>query len=158
MAQESVLRIVIDSRNAERNARALANELGNIERKGDFASRSMDSMSVATRQLAGYMAGIVSVGTAISKMDAYTNLQNRLKLVTESQQELNKATKDTFEIAQNTAQAWDSVAQVYQRFSDNAKTLGLDMQRVAGLTETVSKSISISGASASSAEAALVLS
>lgn len=59
MAQESVLRIVIDSRNAERNARALASELDSIEKKGDFASKSMDSMSVATRQLAGYMAGAV---------------------------------------------------------------------------------------------------
>ena len=96
MAQESVLRITIDSRNAERNARNVANELQNIERNGDHASRSMDSMSVATRQLAGYMAGIVTVGAAISKMDAYTGMQNRLKLVTESQEQLNLAMSDTF--------------------------------------------------------------
>lgn len=155
MAQESVLRIVIDSRNAERNARALANELGSIEKKGDFASKSMDSMSVATRQLAGYMAGLVTVGAAINKMDAYTNLQNRLKLVTNSQQELNLAMNDTFKIAQSSYQSWDSVVQVYQRFSDNAKTLGINMEQTAKLTETVSKAVAVSGASTQAAEAAL---
>ncbi len=156
MAQESRLVIVIDSQNAERNARNLGNELDSIERKGDYASKSMDGLSVATRALAGYMAGLVTVGAAISKMDAYTGLQNRLKLVTNNQAELNKATEDTFRIAQKTHSAWDSVLQVYQRFSDNAKTLNLTMDDTARLTETVSKAVAISGASAEAADAALV--
>ncbi|MDV7457715.1 tape measure protein [Acinetobacter baumannii] len=156
MAQESRLVIVIDSQNAERNARNLGNELVSIERKGDFASKSMDSLSIATRALAGHMAGLVTVGAAISKMDTYTGLQNRLKLVTNNQSELNKATEDTFRIAQKTYSAWDSVLQVYQRFSDNAKTLNLTMDDTARLTETVSKAVAISGASAQAADAALV--
>ncbi|MDC4121498.1 tape measure protein, partial [Acinetobacter baumannii] len=134
----------------------LGNELDSIERKGDYASKSMDGLSVATRALAGYMAGLVTVGAAISKMDAYTGLQNRLKLVTNNQAELNKATEDTFRIAQKTYSAWDSVLQVYQRFSDNAKTLNLTMDDTARLTETVSKAVAISGASAEAADAALV--
>ncbi|MDC4679880.1 tape measure protein [Acinetobacter baumannii] len=156
MAQESRLVIVIDAKNAERNARNLGNELVSIERKGEFASKSMDSLSVATRALAGHMAGLVTVGAAISKMDTYTGLQNRLKLVTNNQAELNKATEDTFQIAQKTYSAWDSVLQVYQRFSDNAKTLNLTMDDTARLTETVSKAVAISGASAQAADAALV--
>ncbi|MER8288272.1 tape measure protein [Acinetobacter baumannii] len=156
MAQESRLVIVIDSQNAERNARNLGNELNSIERKGEFASKSMDSLSVATRALAGHMAGLLTVGSAISKMDTYTGLQNRLKLVTNNQAELNKATEDTFRIAQKTYSAWDSVLQVYQRFSDNAETLNLTMDDTARLTETVSKAVAISGASAEAADAALV--
>ncbi|MDC4850967.1 tape measure protein [Acinetobacter baumannii] len=156
MAQESRLVIVIDSQNAERNARNLGNELVSIERKGEFASKSMDSLSAATRALAGHMAGLVTVGAAISKMDTYTGLQNRLKLVTNNQFELNKATEDTFRIAQKTYSAWDSVLQVYQRFSDNAKTLNLTMDDTARLTETVSKAVAISGASAEAADASLV--
>lgn len=156
MTQESRLIITIDSRNAERNARNLGNELDSIEKKGDFASKSMDSLSVATRALAGHMAGLVTVGAAISKMDEYTGLQNRLKLVTTNQVELNKATEDTFRIAQKTYSTWNSVLQVYQRFSDNAKTLNLNMDETARLTETVSKAVAISGASAEAADAALV--
>ncbi|WP_433846896.1 tape measure protein [Acinetobacter proteolyticus] len=101
-------------------------------------------------------AGALTIGAAISKMDAYTGLQNRLKLVTVSQTELNQALKDTFSIAQATGQSWDSTAQVYQRFADNAKRLGITLQQTSVLTETVAKSIAISGGSAASAEAALV--
>lgn len=154
--QKSRLVIEIDSRNAERNARAISNELQSIEQNGNYATRSMDSMSVATRNLAGYMMGLVTVGTAISKMDTYTGLNNKLKLVTNSQTELNKALSDTFRIAQNTAQAWDSISQIYQRFSDNAKRLNITQAQTATLTDTVAKAISISGGSAASAEAALI--
>lgn len=219
MAQESRLVIVIDSQNAERNVKALAEELSKFTDRGDFASKSSKDMGKqlsvtnnivqnfnttvnnsntsvqksvevtkqATQQnhkfaqeikattnvldkqdkaansfgtsikaLAGYMAGLATVNAAIGQIDAYTGLQNRLKLVTKDQTELNKATEDTFRIAQNTYSAWDSVLQVYQRFSDNAKTLNLTMDDTARLTETVSKAVAISGASASAADAALV--
>jgi len=219
MAQESRLVIVIDSQNAERNVKALAEELSKFTDRGDSASKSSKDMGKqlsvtnnivqnfnttvnnsntsvqksvevtkqATQQnhkfaqeikattneldkqdkaansfgtsikaLAGYMAGLATVNAAIGQIDAYTGLQNRLKLVTKDQTELNKATEDTFRIAQNTYSAWDSVLQVYQRFSDNAKTLNLTMDDTARLTETVSKAVAISGASASAADAALV--
>lgn len=219
MAQESRLVIVIDSQNAERNVKALAEELSKFTDRGDSASKSSKDMGKqlsitnnivqnfnttvnnsnnsvqktvevtkqATQQnhkfaqeikattneldkqdkaansfgtsikaLAGYMAGLATVNAAIGQIDAYTGLQNRLKLVTKDQTELNKATEDTFRIAQNTYSAWDSVLQVYQRFSDNAKFLNLTMDDTARLTETVSKAVAISGASASAADAALV--
>lgn len=155
-ASTSRLVIEISSEQAKRNAELLNRELQSIEKNGDFATKSMDAMSVATRSLAAQMTALVSVGALISKMDAYTNLQNRLKLVTNSQTELNKAMSDTFDIAQRTRQSWDAAAQVYQGFANNAKTLGLTMDQTAKLTETVSKAVAISGASAASAEAALV--
>ncbi|MFL9533181.1 tape measure protein [Acinetobacter baumannii] len=219
MAQESRLVVVIDSQNAVRNAKALADEMSKITEKGDSATRtskelgnqinitnnivqkfnttvnnsssvvgktgeatkqasqqvqkygqeiktttqeldkqekSARSYSTAIKSLAGYMAGLVTINAAINNMDTYTGLQNRLKLVTSNQAELNKATEDTFQIAQKTYSAWDSVLQVYQRFSDNAKTLNLTMDDTARLTETVSKAVAISGASAEAADAALV--
>ncbi len=155
-ASTSRLVIEISSEQAKRNAEQLNRELESIERNGTFATRSMDAMSVATRSLATQMTALVSAGVLISKMDTYTGLQNRLKLVTASQNELKQAMKDTFIIAQATGQAWDSTAQVYQRFADNAKRLGITLEQTASLTDTVAKSISISGGSAASAEAALV--
>ena len=119
------------------------------------SAASMDSAAKAARALASRIAAIATVGAAVSKMDAYSNLQNRLRLVTTSQEELNKATSDTFNIAQKTRQEWDAVAQVYQRFSDNAKLLGLSMDNVAALTSTVAKATAMSGASTQAADAAL---
>ena len=153
--QESKLVITIDSRHALRDAQAMRRELESLDKTGQFATKSMDQMSVAMRQLAGYTAGLITVSAAINKMDVYTGMQNRLKLVTESQEQLNQAMGDTFGIAQKSYQSWDSVIQVYQRFSDNAKTLRIDMAKTAELTETVSKAVAISGASTQAAEAAL---
>lgn len=156
MAEESRLIISIDARNAERNARELSRELQNITNSGNSADRQVNALGSSLRSLAGYMAGIVTVGAAINKVDVYIGLQNRLKLVTDSQSELNTAMNDTFGIAQKTASAWESVATVYQRFADNADRLNITMAQTAALTETVSKAISISGGSAASSEAALV--
>lgn len=153
--QESRLVISIDARNAERTAKALNSELQGITNNGNKATSQTNALGTSMQALAGYMAGVVTVGAAINKIDAYTNLQNRLKLVTNSQQELNKAMNDTFRIAQSSYQTWDSVVQVYQRFSDNAKTLGINMEQTAKLTETVSKAVAVSGASTQAAEAAL---
>lgn len=153
--QESRLIISIDARNAERTAKALNSELQGITNNGNKAASQTNALGTSMQALAGYMAGVVTVGAAINKIDAYTNLQNRLKLVTNSQQELNKAMDDTFKIAQSSYQTWDSVVQVYQRFSDNAKTLGINMEQTAKLTETVSKAVAVSGASTQAAEAAL---
>ena len=155
MPQESRLIISVDARNAQTTAENLNRELQNLTNSGNRADKQVNVLSSSLRSLAGYMAGVVTVSAAINKIDAYTNLQNRLKLVTNSQQELNQATQDTFKIAQNARQEWDSVVQVYQRFSDNAKTLGINMEQTAKLTDTVSKAVAISGASAASAEAAL---
>lgn len=154
--QESRLVISIDARNAERTAKALNSELQGITNNGNKAVSQTNALGTSMQALAGYMAGVVTVGAAINKIDAYTNLQNRLKLVTNSQQELNKAMSDTFGIAQTTRQEWETVTQVYQRFSDNAKTLGITMEQTAKLTETVSKAVAVSGATAESANAALV--
>ena len=154
--QESRLIISIDARNAERTARELSRELQNITDGGNRATQQTGALSTSLRSLAGYMAGIVTVGSAINKMDTWTGLQNRLKLVTNNQQELSGAMRDTFKIAQETAQAWSSVAQVYQRFADNSKTLGITLEQTASLTTTVSKAIAVSGASAAAAEAALM--
>ncbi len=156
MAQESRLVIVIDAKNAERNARNLGNELDSIERKGDFATKSMDALSVATRQLAGYMAGLVTVSAAISKMDTYTGIQNQLKLVTDGQNQLNTAMDNTFEIAQRSRSSWESTATVYQKLAMNAKDVGLAQEDIGRLTETISKGIALSGATADQADAAIM--
>lgn len=118
--------------------------------------KQVDKTGVAIKTLAGHLAAFITINSTIDKMDSYTGLQNRLKLVTNSQTELNRAMNDTFAIAQNTRQSWESAAQVYQGFANNAKAIGLSMSDTARLTETVSKAVAISGSSAQASEAALI--
>lgn len=118
--------------------------------------KQVDKTGLAFKQFASFVAGYVTIAGTISKADNYTEIQNRLKLVTKGQNELNQAMQDTFAIAQNTGSSWDGAVQVYQVFAKNAKQLGLNLKETAQLTDTVSKAVAISGASAQAAEAALV--
>lgn len=71
MAQEARLVIAIDSERAKRTAQDLSVELDSITKKGDFASKSMDRMSVATRALAGYVYGWASNSKFCHFKDGY---------------------------------------------------------------------------------------
>ncbi|MCF3128449.1 tape measure protein [Acinetobacter soli] len=97
----------------------------------------------------------VSVSEIIGRSDEYISLNNRLKLVTQSQTELALASASTFDIAQKTGAAWDGVADIYSKFSANSKTLNIDQKETARLTETVAKATAMSGSSASAAQDAL---
>ncbi len=119
-----------------------------------MVSQTAKSSALFAR-FASVTASALSIHQVINYADSWTELQNRLKLVTESSVELNKATQAVYDIAQKTYQSLDATAQVYQRFADNADRLGLSQQKVAELTETVSKAVAISGTSATAAQAAL---
>lgn len=121
------------------------------ERMASQTAKSASSFA----SFAKAVTGALSIHQVISYADGWTDLQNRLKLVTKSTQELNKATNDVYTIAQKTYQSLDATAQVYQRFSDNAERLGINQQKVAELTETVSKAVSLSGTSAAAAATGL---
>lgn len=112
-----------------------------------------------------FWAGIVSSGGSylssgisdvIKYADSYTELQNRIRLVTNSQTAMVAATESVFDISLKTNQAVGATAQIYQRFAQNADRLNLSQLQVSELTETVAKSVAISGASAGAAEAALM--
>ena len=112
-----------------------------------------------------FWAGIISSGgsylsSGISDVmkyaDSYTELQNRIRLVTNSQTAMAAATESVFDISLKTNQAVGATAQIYQRFAQNADRLNLSQLQVSELTETVAKSVAISGASAGAAEAALM--
>lgn len=110
------------------------------------------SLTLLTKTLLSYEIA----ARAISASDDYIGMSNRLKLVTDSQEELQKGLDDTFAIAQKTGTVWSSTVQIYQRFMDVSDRLGKSQEEIGRITETVSKSIAMSGATAESANAAII--
>ncbi|HDL5929829.1 TPA: tape measure protein [Mannheimia haemolytica] len=92
----------------------------------------------------------------ISYANSYTELGNKLKLVTESESQHVRAMAAVYDISLKTAQSTQATSSVYQTFAQNAKQLGISQNDVAKLTETVAKSVAISGASSATASNALV--
>lgn len=110
------------------------------------------SLMLLTRSLISYEIA----ARAISASDDYIGMSNRLKLVTDSQEELQRGLDDTFAIAQKSGTVWSSTVQIYQRFMDVSDRLGKSQAEIGRITETVSKSIAMSGATAESANAAII--
>lgn len=157
---------------------------GDINTFGTSARRNLDQATTAARQYDAALndasrsqrqlgGGLTAVASSVKAVvltaaagfglaeivrttDAWTAYENRLRLVTHSQQALTIASQDVYQIARNTSQQLDATAAVYQRFSQNADRLGISQKQVASFTDTVSKAVAVSGASAASAEAALV--
>ncbi len=134
-----------------------------MDRAASATEKSMKQIEAASNQaklavnsMFAIVAGGLSVSSLKNAADSFTELNNRLRLVTSSSSDLSKAQADIYRISQITSQSMSSTAQVYQRFAQNAKELGINQQQVANLTETVSKAIAISGSSTEAAEAALV--
>lgn len=144
--------------NVKNEVKRTQSQIDDFSKTLDRQDRQISAMAKSYGFLASSVKSVVagiSVGEVIGKSDEYVSLHNRLKLVTNSQSELNRASEATFEIAQKTGAAWDGVADIYSKFSTNSKTLHIDQKETARLTEIVTKATAISGSSASGAQDAL---
>lgn len=123
-------------------------QLSNIE-------RSMNSLNRVSANL--FKAGIAGFGASQLKgfADGYTEIQNKLRLVESASISSAKGLNNVFDIALKTNQSINATSGVYQRFAQNAETLKISQAQIASLTETVSKAVAVSGASAGAADAAL---
>lgn len=184
MNQESRLAVTIDSRGAQRDARAMTKDLNGLESAGNRVDPAMDRAEAGIRSMGNQastsaskvrtlegqtdklasavtgLAGPIAAAFSISKIAAaaeqYVNLTNRLRLVTESAEQLAFAQESVYQVAQSSRQSLEVTAQVYQRVAQNARQLGLDFADVASITETVAKTVALSGASAQAADASMV--
>lgn len=123
-------------------------QLSNIE-------RSINSLNRVSANL--FKAGIAGFGVNQLKgfADGYTEIQNKLRLVESASISSSKGLSNVFDIALKTNQSINATSGVYQRFAQNAETLKISQAQIASLTETVSKAVAVSGASAGAADAAL---
>lgn len=135
------------------SARLATPHIANYAKQTSLAS---DSIMGLNKSVIGLVAGGLGVAALIKAADGYANIQNKLKLVTDSQYELGVAYKSVFSIAQETRQSLESTVDVYQKFAQQADVLGISQAKVASLTKTVAQAVAVSGGSAASASAAIM--
>jgi len=126
-----------------------AQYLKNIEN----AANSLEKINT---RLFNFSVASVGLGTLKNYADGYTEVKNKLALVESASFSSQRGLQSLFDISLKTNQSLEATSSIYQRFAQNAQALGINQARVASLTETVSKAVAISGASAASAQAALM--
>ncbi|QHI16253.1 tape measure protein [Acinetobacter haemolyticus] len=138
MAQESVLRIVIDSKNAERNARAVAGELENLTKKGDQAETQMTAMGASIKSLVGYMGGILTISSAIAMADGYTQMAARIRNATKDAAEYDLVQSRILATANTTYRQLGEAQEVYLSMAGGMKSLGYQTTQTLDLVDSLS--------------------
>ena len=133
---------------AAKETTGLAKAFSSLEKKANSVSSSIK------KGLA--IAGVALGGRAISStLDAYTNVQNRLKLVTRGTDELRDVTQKLFQVAQKTHTSFTATAELYSHTALATKQLGLSQEETLNFTESLNKAVALSGVSSESAAAGL---
>ncbi|CAJ4460682.1 tail length tape measure protein gp13 [Burkholderia pseudomallei] len=118
--------------------------------------RALDAARSSIREYAQAAAAAFGVHQLIEYADEWTNLSNRLRIVTRDQIDFAIAQNDVLRIARDTRQPLDATAELYQRIANNASHLGLSIKQVGPLVTTISKAVALSGVSADTARMGLV--
>lgn len=135
-------------------------------RETQRALRAMNTEQRAASGISGLASGIggavgavgagfaaVSAISAVSRAaDAYNLMNARLRLATTSQEEFNVAQRELSRIAQETEAPVQSLITLYGRISRPLREAGRSQQDILDVTEAVSTSFRVSGATAQEAE------
>lgn len=150
----ATLGLRIDARQVRDADRAL----DDFRRRGAGAENQVDRTNAAMARMARMAAAVaaaLSANEIIKQADAWANLQGRLSLVVNSQQQLLRTTEALFDLSQRTRSDLSETATLYTKIARSTADLNkTDAERLR-LTETINKATIISGATSATAAAGL---
>lgn len=117
------------------------------------------SASAAVASIKRLVAGLITVaGTVklIGAADELNTLNARLRLVTNSTEEYNRAQVALFDLAQRTRSSLGSTIDLYARIALSTKDAKVGQEVLLSVVETINQAVQLSGASAQAADAALI--
>ena len=178
--QESRLAIVIDTAQAEQNAKRLREVLKGISLDGSrtgaalgdlggqsvAASSKVDKLNAATKELSstlGRLKGIVAgafagigIRSLLSTADTMQSLNSQVRLVTNSVEQFNAVQERLGKIANNQYADIEALTTLYTRSQRALSQLGKSQNEVLQFTENVSMAMRVGGVSAQEQAAALL--
>lgn len=116
---------------------------------------AIDASSQALGRYVAAAAGAFGVSQLVQSADKWTDLNNKLRLVTNSTGEFKRAQEEVGRIANTTYQDMGATASVYQKIAMVQERLGITSSETARIVETVNKTIAMSGSSTAAAAGAM---
>lgn len=126
----------------------------NIDSVGTSATAAGSALTLLKGALVA-LAGAVVIKQLIGMADAFTILQNKLKIVTTGQENLNDVTSKLFDIATRTRSSFAETASGYSKFALAAKDLSRSQEEMLRFTELVNKAVVIGGSTSQEASGGL---
>lgn len=143
----------------ERTLRTTATTLNVVQGPlGPIAGR-IGAMASAVGELTGLRLGLAGVGAGlfaiVSQANKYTEVRSRLIPLYESQQDVNRAMRDTVRIAESARTSLAPVVDLYAKLTLAGRDVGLDQRQASRLTEIAAKAAKLSGGAQISQDAGL---
>lgn len=148
---DRVIRVVLDGSGVRRGATQTKRQLDQIQGK----AKGVTGQFRAAAKAAAAFAAALAIREIVQLTNTYQTLQNQLRVVTDSQEELNFASERLFEIAQDTRGPLESITQLFSRASIAADELGASQEQLFRLTEITGQALAIQGSSAAESSGAL---
>lgn len=150
----------------DRYSRVIRDYINNLNRAGRINQRFGNSASSAARQTSGLVStlknaarafiGIQSIKGLVSLSDTMASTQARLNLMTGSLEETRKVQDEIFAAAQRSRGAYQDTADFVAKLGNLAGDAFNNTSEIISFAEQVNKQITLSGASASAASAAIL--
>lgn len=159
--RSSTLRLIIDSSDAvtaTQRLDRLGDEANQTARQTDRLDKSMRSVAGGMNTVRSAIAALglgLLIREAFQLASAWQETENKLRLVTNGFQELQRTQESLIGISQRTFQTYGATADLFSRLARNTEELGLSQKDLLQVTETINKTVALSGTSAQSASAAL---
>lgn len=118
-----------------------------------------DQLQIAKRQLLAFIGvseGLRQLNNLVNLADDYKLVNSRLKLVTDSNEQFLQVQKELFQVSQNNRVSLQSTTDIYGRMARSTRELNVSQQALLTVTDTINKTLIISGGNVQSAEAALI--
>jgi tape measure domain-containing protein len=142
---DRVIRVVVDASGARAGLRGVSQE----------AKTAQTNLSGLKTAAVGVIAAL-GVRELAEYADTWTLINNRLKLVTSSSDELAAVQNELLDLANETRTPLQATAELYSRVARSTGELGLSQQEVLDLTKSVNQAIQVSGATAAEAGAGVI--
>jgi tape measure domain-containing protein len=131
--------------------RAAEKDLDRLAASGGRAEKATNALR---RAFAGLSAGVLA-SQIVRTADAYTNLENRLRVVTETSEELASTQQALLDVANRSRTDLGATVDLYATLARSTEDLNVSGERLQRITETIGKSFALSGADAQSAAGAI---
>jgi tape measure domain-containing protein len=141
------------SDSAERDLKKINESLTGIQKTTEGVTKSLANMAKSIALSAASVGGFAAI---VQISDQFTNLGNKIALVTGRTNDMVYAQTKLLDITERTRGSIDDAAMAFGTFGKALKGSGASVDSLLKATEAVQKAVAISGSSAESAQAAII--
>jgi hypothetical protein len=141
MNETARLVLAVDSSDLDRGERSLKKfdaAAGKTERETKQLTRATDQLGGAYRGLRTVLATVgagLLVRELVQASDTYTELRSQIRLVTDSQEELNAVFAESYKLANDTRGSLEGTVQLYSKLARSTEELDLANEELFTITK-----------------------